>query len=31
MRFLDYISKLYALAKTTKEFTTWQVRVIHLG
>lgn len=31
MRFLDHVPKLHALAKPTKDFTTWHARVAHLG
>lgn len=31
MRFLDPVPKLHALAKPTKDLTTWHARVAHLG
>lgn len=31
MQFLDSIPKLYALAKPTKDFSTWHGRMAYLG
>ena len=31
MQFLDHLPKLHALAKPTKDLTTWYARVAHLG